>query len=1040
MGVERREDNLRHRDRPDAWYVPAPLRRMGGRMDRRMRVREWEGLMKKALFVVFVLATVAAVAQAQSNSQIFGKVTDSSGGVLPGVTVTLSGSVLLQPRVAVTSETGTYQFPGLAIGTYSVKFELPGFGALVKDGVGVQGNFNAQVNAELQVASLKEDVVVTGVSPVIDVKSTLQGVRFNVEELKAIPTGRDVFSVLDKAPSIVTASENVGGSNLGQQNTIISRGATAGQVRTYSDGADTGTGNNLPFYLDFDSFEEVQVNTGGADVTMQTSGTTINMITKSGSDRFKGSARLFVTDKALESINVTDALRRAGATSGSPILNIKDYGFEVGGPIKKGRAWFWGGLSRQSVSVGANGFYQKTADCAPLAAAPLNFSFQQARDCLQATTNDLRHVNYKVSVQPFKNNQFTFRNSYDLKLQLNRGADDLHPFAATTRLIAVPESFGPKFWTTGWPPYWRFADQHTVSDRFMVEVAYARFCPCTYIALAEDQLATVQPSMEISRQAWDRSFSESINFTIKNNLDVTANYFLPGKVGGDHSIKAGYKYFYYPMVTTAHTGGNVVARFNTPVGLPNFTTPSTAFFSRDSYRSQFLRQHSFYLQDTYTHGRFTLIAGFRFDRQDDWQGKATVPASPFQGQTTLNGAVFNFFPSVAFDGIKGMPVWNNFAPRLGVTYDVFNDGKTVLKGSYAQYYDQRAPGQLSGNLNTIGQNTVEFPWTDLNGDKFVQANEVNTGTIVSFSSGYDPLNPGLQVSPNRVDSGIRNSRADEVVAGVAKELAGSLGVSLSYVWRKYTDFIWQDRIGLTSADYTQTSFAPAASACPSGARCATVTYWVPNIPVPAAYVLTNQPDFWRGFNGLELSARKRLSQRWMLSGSLAFNSTVVHYDSKAAYEDPTNVAQQDGAQFAPSASSGGLEATNPNAKWITRFQGSYRLPWYDIGVAATQNLRQGYPTSPSINIATRPNRAGAIAVLLDEIGDVRLPTFSQTDLRVDKSLAFGTRRLQATFEVFNLFNKNTVLLRRTVQNASNANNISQILAPRVARIGVTMTF
>ena len=370
--------------------------------------------MKRVLTAVAVLLSVVSSLYAQSNSQIFGKVTDASGAVLPGVTVTLTGPVLLQPKVAVTSETGSYQFPGLAIGAYTVKFELAGFSGLVREGVQLPGNFNAQINAELQVASVNEDIVVTGVSPVVDLKSTTQGAHFNVEELKALPTGRDVFSMLDKAPSIVASSENVGGSNLGQQNTIVSRGATAGQVRTFSDGADTGTGNNLPFYMDFDSFEEVQVNTGGADVTMQTSGTTINMITKSGGDKVRGSARFFLTDKALGSSNVTDELRTQGATSGSPILNIKDYGFELGGPIKKGRAWFWGGMSRQSVSVGANGFYQKTPECAAVAANPLAFPFSDARDCLQPSTNDLRHINYKIGVQPFRNNQFTFRNSYEL--------------------------------------------------------------------------------------------------------------------------------------------------------------------------------------------------------------------------------------------------------------------------------------------------------------------------------------------------------------------------------------------------------------------------------------------------------------------------------------------------------------------------------------------------------------------------------------------------------------------------------------------------
>ncbi|MGE3579535.1 MAG: carboxypeptidase regulatory-like domain-containing protein [Vicinamibacterales bacterium] len=996
--------------------------------------------MKRVVAAVLGVACSAQLAAAQSNSQIFGRATDASGAVLPGVTVTVTSPVLLQPRVSVTSETGSYQFPGLGIGVYSVRFELAGFRTVEKAGIQLQAAFNAQVNAELPIATLAEDVIVTGTTPIIDIRSTTQGARFNQTELQALPTGRDIFSMLDKAPAVVVATQNVGGSNLGQQNTFLSRGASAGQVRTFSDGADTGTGNNLPFYLDFDSFDEVQINTGGADVTMQTSGATINMITKSGSDRFKGSARGFLTDQRFEANNVSDEQRRRGTTAGSPILNIKDYGFEVGGPIKKGRAWFWGGLSRQSVAVGANNFYKKTGDCAAVAAAPVSFPIGDVRKCLEPSTNDLRHVNYKITLQPFQGNQFSFRNSYDLKLQLNRGASDLNPFASTTRLTAVPESLGPKFWTTGWPPFWRFGDQHTFSDRFMVEVAYARFCPCTYIALAEDSLTTVQPMFEVATGMWDRSFSESINFTIKNNLDVIANYFLPGRLGGDHSLRAGYKYFFYPMTSTAHTGGNAIARFNSGRTLPAFSTPFSALFSRDSLREQYLYQHSLYFQDTYTRGRVTLIAGFRFDRQEDTQGAAVVPASPFQGQATMNGGTFNFFPAVNFPGLTGMPVWNNFAPRLGATWDIFNDGRTVLKGSYAQYYDQRSPGQISGFLNTIGANTLELPWQDLNGDKTVQANEVDSSRILSFSSGFDPANPGLQVSPNRVDPNLRNARTDEVVVGFNKELPGQIGVSASYVWRSYSDFLWNDRIGVTSADYTQASFAPSAASCPTGARCETVTYWVPNFALPASLLLTNQPDHYRKFNGVELMVRKRLSSRWMLNGSFAYNSTVLKYDSPDSYEDPTNIAQQHNAQYAPGVASGGLDPSNPNAMWITRFQGSYRLPWYEVGLAATVDLRQGYPLLPSINIASRPNRAGAVQVLLDPVGDVRLPVFSSTDFRVDKSWSFGARRMQLTLDVFNLFNASTDLARRMVQNAANANLVSQVLAPRVARFGASLTF
>ena len=114
--------------------------------------------MKHVLRAVVVLAMTAVCAEAQTDSQIFGKVTDSSGAILPGVSVTLTSPVLLQPRDAVTSETGTYQFPGLAIGVYTVKFALAGFSTFVYDRLQLQGSFSAQANAQMQLAALKEQL------------------------------------------------------------------------------------------------------------------------------------------------------------------------------------------------------------------------------------------------------------------------------------------------------------------------------------------------------------------------------------------------------------------------------------------------------------------------------------------------------------------------------------------------------------------------------------------------------------------------------------------------------------------------------------------------------------------------------------------------------------------------------------------------------------------------------------------------------------------------------------------------------------------
>ena len=323
-------------------------------------------------FKVVVLALVAlfatsALASAQSQTgEIFGKVTDGSGAVLPGVTVTVTGPVLLQPLTAVTSETGTFQFPRIEIGTYSVKFELAGFKTVVNQGIIVTVGFSAAVNAQLGISTVQETITVTGESPIVDTKATGTKQTFTNELLQSIPSARDPWVILQQTAGIAMDRENVGGNMSGQQSNYVSRGGNPTNNKWSLDGVDitdmAATGAS-PSYYDFDAFEEMTITTGGVDVTQQTGGVGINLVTKSGSDKFKGSSRFYVTDEKFESQNVTDALRTQGATSGNPIQNIKDYGFEMGGPIKKGKAWVWGSFGKQTVDVGVVGFYQPTPVC-----------------------------------------------------------------------------------------------------------------------------------------------------------------------------------------------------------------------------------------------------------------------------------------------------------------------------------------------------------------------------------------------------------------------------------------------------------------------------------------------------------------------------------------------------------------------------------------------------------------------------------------------------------------------------------------------------
>src|SRR5947208_11345641 len=330
-------------------------------------------------FKVIVLALPAlfatsAIQGAQSQpGSIFGKTTDSSGGVLPGVTVTLTAPNLLQPLTAVTSDTGTYQFPRLNIGTYTVRFELAGFKTVVNEGIMVTVGFNAQVNAQLGISTVQETITVTGESPIVDTKEVGTKQTFTNELLQSIPSARDPWVILQQTAGVAMDRENVGGNMSGQQSNYVSRGGSPFNNKWSLDGVDitdmAATGAS-PTYYDFDAFEEMTIATGGVDVTQQTGGVGINLVTKSGTDRLRGSSRFYDTSHHVESQNVTDAQRAQGATSGNPIQDIKDYGIELGGPIRPGRAWIWGSFGKQSVGVGVINFYRATAPCQAIKANP----------------------------------------------------------------------------------------------------------------------------------------------------------------------------------------------------------------------------------------------------------------------------------------------------------------------------------------------------------------------------------------------------------------------------------------------------------------------------------------------------------------------------------------------------------------------------------------------------------------------------------------------------------------------------------------------
>jgi hypothetical protein len=1011
-----------------------------------------------ALLAALALVLGASSAWAQSQTgEIFGKVTDTSGAVLPGVTVTLTGPSLLQPQTAITSETGSFQFPRLEVGTYTVKFELPGFKTVIKEGIGVTVGFSANVGTQLGVSAVQETVTVTGESPIIDTKNTGTRQTFTLDQLQSIPSARDPWVILQQTAGITMDRENIGGNMSGQQSNFVSRGANPFNTKWSLDGVDitdmSATGAS-PTYYDFDAFQEMTINTGGVDVTQQTGGVGVNLVTKSGTDRFKGSGRVYNTNDAFEANNITDTMRQNGATSGNPIQNINDYGFEAGGPIKTSRAWVWGSYGKQDVKVGVINFYQPTAACqqikADQAANPLAHPIEDVNNCLNTDQTTIATTNLKGEVQLFKGNKLSAYNLFSLKERNARNASDTTPPESTVRQTEVDPKYGfSKWWNVGPNPTYKFGDQWVVSDRLLVDVQYAHVGNNFILDYHDPSLIDVQPLFIINGSINGRSTpdnSQSVNVRPTNQITFNANYFAPGKFLGDHALKVGAYYKNALSYNSTHTPGNAVARFPT-LAMSNDANDCASVadgcqmqLTRDGQSQYYLVNNSVYGQDTITHGRATLQIGLRYDYNHDVAQTASVGANPLQP---------SWLPAVSFPGVDPGVAFNDFSPRLGMTYDLKGNGSSILKANYAVYYGQVGTGGVSSQLNPVSRVSARYAWIDFNHDKFVQANEVVnaagnpaavTDTLVAPTGNWSTANPTAVTTANTVDPNLKNDRTQEFIVGVDHEVGKGFAAGVSYIWRKYDNLSWAPANGIPTdgSAYTQTTFTPAASSCPTGANCPTVTYYTPTVNIGSVTTLTNQ-NYWRDFNGIEASARKRMSNHWMMNTSFTYNSTLVHYGTTNAYQDPTNISYREGYQYDYLTSGSGLGNVYVNAKWAYKVSGLYQLPW-DINVSGFYNARQGFPFEQFILTPTRPNNGGQASVLLDPVGENRLPNFQNVDFHVERPLKFGNSHIVPSMDIFNLGNFNTIQAWQRQQNATNANQISSVVAPRVLRFGIRVNW
>src|SRR3954462_13739321 len=266
-------------------------------------------VVRLVLVTLALCAAATASAQVQTGS-ILVKAVDQQGAVMPGVSITISSPVLVAGSMTgVTDTAGAYRFPSLVPGTYEVKLELSGFQSIVRPGIVVLVGQTTPIEQSLKVATLAETVTVTGQSPTVDTTSANVSVNLSEQLLQGTPGGRDIWALVEyKVPSLLITRPDVGGTSGGLQGTYAARGTTSAQNSQYLNGINVGDPSAIGaagYYYDFDAFDDIQVSTGAHDITVPTGGVFLNMVTKSGGNKWNGRTTFTYLNDSMQGRNDT---------------------------------------------------------------------------------------------------------------------------------------------------------------------------------------------------------------------------------------------------------------------------------------------------------------------------------------------------------------------------------------------------------------------------------------------------------------------------------------------------------------------------------------------------------------------------------------------------------------------------------------------------------------------------------------------------------------------------------------------------------------
>ena len=940
-------------------------------------------------FVVtlFSSAALATVGQGGGNpAGISGLVTDNSGAVLPGVTVTATSPALQMPSVSsVSDERGEYRLSPLPIGVYTLLFELAGFQNVRREGVRLTVGFNARVDSEMNVGGVAETITVSGASPLVDVTNTATSTELTREQLEVLPTSRDgLQAFLNQVPGVRT-NLDVGSSGLGD----------SVQIRTYAQSgyawqmlegvlmAAPDRASSQGAHVDFNAMEGTRVETVGTNAEMPRRGVLIDAVLKSGGNDFHGNAVVYGSGPKLEANNIDSSLAAAGIRA-AKLGTVQDFSANLGGRIIRNKLWFFGGGRYQKVS-------REILDAIDPDGTPI----------LNVKT-DPYHFS-KVSYQASPANRFTGFHHWMRDGEL-RGATRFVPRES------MIQNSSPIWLAKG---EW----QAVRGNALVASVQYGRWDLLgRRHGFAPGKVSTTDiATLFVTGEAF--ASNGSVAPTSRHHTKSVLSYYKPDLLRGNHEFKAGVDH----LLTSFSDGAVQLDTLGYQLRFNNGAPFQIATNNAPVQGSNRANYFGVYGQDSWTIARrLTLNLGLRVEHDN-----AYAPAQCREAA--------RFAAAQCWDEIQ-LVVFNSVAPRAHLALDVMGDGKTVIKGGYGRFNYLR---ELQPDLTNINQNVIAttiWDWHDNNGNKRYEPGEVN----------LDPNGPDFRsisgtalgvLNPNE-----KQPKTDEFSLTFERELIVNTAVRVTGVYSRNFNVHGLSEIsrdGQYTIPIVNRDPGPDGALGTADDTGQAITYYeYPTSLGSAAFsqtMMTNSPSAESQYKTFEIAATKRPSNNWQLGASYTGTWVNIPITCGTSGSGLGNTVSR--CLIDPNTTFNSADRT---LEWQAKLSGAYTLP-FGILASGNYDIRSGARQARQV-LFTGGRAIRSITLNVDPIGTISLPNTHVMDIRVAKKVTLGAARsVELRADIYNVLNKGTVTAWNLL-SGPNYLRASRILFPRILQVGTTFTF